>query len=171
MAKLELPHKRSALERLLELGLVQIGLDARNEDVQVPPHLINDLQLRLNLSYRFGLPLDLDEWGINTTLTFSGTNYDCLIPWTCIYLMISHVSGESLLYPSDVPAELLANLAPNSDEEMLRGDGDEEHPALHLAYVEPEIEPDDEPEPPKKKTTKPKSKSKTKSRNHLRLVK
>jgi len=170
MAKLELPHKRSALERLLELGLVQIGLDARNEDIQVPEHLINDLQLRLNLSYRFGLPLDLDEWGINTTLTFSGTNYDCLIPWTCVYLMISHVSGESLLYPSDVPPELLANLAPNSDEEMLRGEEDGQ-PALHLAYVEPEMEPDDEPDPPKKKTTKPKSKSKTQSRNHLRLVK
>jgi len=173
MAKLELPHKRSALERLLELGLVQIGLDARNDEVQVPPHLVNDLQLRLNLSYRFGLPLDLDDWGINTTLTFSGTNHDCLIPWSCVYLMISHVSGESLLYPSDVPPELLANLAPNSDEEMMQREDDGE-PSLRLAYVNVNNEDgDDEPEPPKKKTAKPKPKTKpkSKSRNHLRVVK
>tara|TARA_B100000959_G_C14535660_1_gene441445 strand:+ start:61 stop:582 length:522 start_codon:yes stop_codon:yes gene_type:complete len=173
MTKLELPHKRSALERLLELGLVQIGLDARHEDVQVPPHLVNDLQLRLNLSYRFGLPLDLGEWGLNTILTFSGTNYECLIPWECIYLMISHVSGESLLYPSDVPPELLTNLAPNSDEEMLHVEEDG-RPDLHLAYVDPAGETPEDPTPPSKpgnKTKKSATKPKVKTRNHLRVVK
>ena len=172
MTNLELPHKRSALERLLDLGLVQVGLDARHEEVQVPPHLVNDLQLRLNLSYRFGLPLDLDDVGIHTTLTFAGTNFDCLIPWDSVYLMISHVSGESLLYPSDVPPELLTNLAPNSDEEMY-DDGGDNQPLLRLAYMDVDSEPPEEPPPPTKPTKQRKKnrKEKSKSRSHLRVVK
>ena len=49
--------KRAILAELLEQGMVLVTVDARHQDVDVPPHLRQDAQLRLKLSYRFGLPL------------------------------------------------------------------------------------------------------------------
>jgi stringent starvation protein B len=101
----ETETKKSVLAELLEQGMVLVTLDARQPGVDVPPHLIDDAQLRLNLSYRFGLPMNLDDWGVVATLTFAGTPYVCRLPWTSIYLLVSHVTGRPILFPADVPPE------------------------------------------------------------------
>ena len=100
--------KKSVLEELLEQGMVLVALDARVEGVEVPSHLHQDPQLRLNLSYRFGLPMDVSEWGVAATLTFAGVPFECRIPWCAIFLLVSHVSGQPYLFPDDIPAELLS---------------------------------------------------------------
>jgi stringent starvation protein B len=106
-------NKRVVLAELLEQGMVLVTLDARTEGVDVPPHLRDDAQLRLNLSYRFGLPMILDEGGIRATLTFAGSPYPCCLPWRAVYLFVSHVTGRPILFPDDVPTEFsLATLAP-----------------------------------------------------------
>ena len=88
--------------------MVLVALDARIDEVEVPPHLAGDLQLRLNLSHRFGLPLDIDAWGVVATLTFAGNAFDCKVPWSAIFLLVSHASGQPYLFPEDIPSELLA---------------------------------------------------------------
>ena len=103
--------KKNVLEQLLEQGMVLVALDARVEGVDVPAHLGKDPQLRLNLSFRFGLPMVVDEWGVAATLTFAGIPYNCRFPWTAIFLMVSHVSGQPYLFPDDIPAELLTQAA------------------------------------------------------------
>lgn len=100
--------KRNVLEQLLEQGMVLVALDARIEGVKVPDRLGHDAQLRLNLSYRFGLPMELNDWGISATLTFSGKPFNCLFPWSSVFLFVSHVTGQPYLFPEDIPAELLS---------------------------------------------------------------
>jgi stringent starvation protein B len=97
--------KKLVLAELLEQGMVLVTLDARVDGVAVPPHLCEDAQLRLNLSYRFGLPMELHDDGVNATLTFGGTPFNCALPWGAIYLMVSHVTGRPILFPEDVPQE------------------------------------------------------------------
>ncbi len=98
--------KRAVLAELLEQGMVLVTLDARQQGVDVPPHLRDDAQLRLNLSYRFGLPMAIDDAGVDATLTFSGSPYPCRLPWRALYLFVSHVTGRPILFPTDVPSEI-----------------------------------------------------------------
>jgi stringent starvation protein B len=103
-----LPNKKTVLEQLLTEGMVLVALDARLPEVDVPTHLGQDPQLRLNLSHRFGLPMAVQEWGVRATLTFAGVPYSCCFPWRAVFLMVSHVSGQPYLFPDDIPAELLS---------------------------------------------------------------
>jgi stringent starvation protein B len=100
--------KKNVLEQLLDQGMVLVALDARVDGVEVPSHLGRDAQLRLNLSYRFGLPMTVDEWGILATLTFAGVPFNCRFPWRSVFLLVSHVSGQPYLFPDDIPPELLS---------------------------------------------------------------
>ncbi len=102
--------KKAVLAELLEQGMVLVTLDARAEGVDVPKHLRDDAQLRLNLSYRFGLPMKLDDDGVSATLTFAGSPYACRLPWCAIYLLVSHVTGRPILFPADVPAEFASGM-------------------------------------------------------------
>lgn len=100
--------KKNVLEQLLDQGMVLVALDARIDGVEVPSHLGRDAQLRLNLSYRFGLPMTVDDWGILATLTFAGVPFACRFPWRSVFLLVSHVSGQPYLFPDDIPPELLS---------------------------------------------------------------
>lgn len=101
----EAETKQEVISELLEQGMVLVTLDARVAGVDVPKHLKDDAQLRLNLSYRFGLPMDVDASGVTATLTFAGAPFTCRLPWSAIYLLVSHVTGRPILFPSDVPSE------------------------------------------------------------------
>ncbi len=156
--------------------MVLVALDARVEGVEVPSHLHQDPQLRLNLSYRFGLPMDVSAWGIAATLTFAGVPFECRIPWGAIFLLVSHVSGQPYLFPDDIPAELLAQgegaeglhkaakLEParpkltlvsrdNASEDELAGpagdgtDGEDRVEVAATLQVETAVPPSDPPEP------------------------
>ncbi len=98
---------RQLLENLLGQGMVMVTIDARSDGAVVPRQFERDPQLRLNLSYRFGLPIDVDEWGVRARLTFSGVPFDCELPWPSIYMIVSHVTGQPFLFPEHVPQELM----------------------------------------------------------------
>lgn len=98
-------NKRDTLDSFLAEGMVLVQLDSRIEAVRVPEHLKGDPTLRLNISGRFGLPLEVDDWGVRATLTFQGDSFECELPWKAIYIIISHVTGEPCLFASDVPPE------------------------------------------------------------------
>ncbi len=133
--------KKTVLEQLLEQGMVLVALDARVHGVDVPTHLGKDPQLRLNLSYRFGLPMTVEDWGVAATLTFAGVPYSCRFPWAAIFLLVSHVSGQPYLFPDDIPAELLSQ-APEMAASMVprtsgSAAGESERPKLTLISSKP----------------------------------
>jgi len=102
------PDKKSRLLQSLEKGMTMIHLDARRPGVIVPAALKNEPHLLLNLSYRFDPPdLAVGEWGVRSTLTFSGSRFTVAVPWSALYAISSHLSKEFWMYPDDMPRELL----------------------------------------------------------------
>jgi stringent starvation protein B len=132
-------NKKQVLEELLELGMVLVAIDARVPAVDVPDHLGIDPQLRLNLSYRFGRPMQVDAWGISADLTFGGVPHGCRFPWDAIFLIVSHVNGESYLFPDHVPRELLNQAA--GEQAMMPADAPSVPTRPKLSLVREE-EPD-----------------------------
>jgi len=102
------PEKKARLLAALDKGMVMIHLDARRPGVLVPTTLHNEAHLRLNLSYRFDPPdLTVGEWGIRSTLSFSGSRFTVAVPWSALFAITSHVTKEFWMYPDDMPAELI----------------------------------------------------------------
>lgn len=116
--------KRELLETLLDKGMTLVALDGGAAGVDLPERLLGDPQVRLNLSYRFGLPIELDDEGVRARLTFAGVPHDCKIPWGAIYLAHSHVSEEQYLFLADVPDALL----PGNAVAVAEGEGEAEEP-------------------------------------------
>lgn len=139
-------NKRDTMESFLGEGMVLVQLDSRVDGVEVPEHLKGDPTLRLNISGRFGLPLHVDDWGVHATLTFQGDPFECKLPWSAIYIVISHVTGEPCLFPTDVPPEYVSEAL-----------GHLKNTGISAAKPEPALaeEIEETPEP---------------GRNHLRLV-
>jgi len=153
--------KKDVLVELLDQGMVLVTLDARAEGVDVPRHLREDAQLRLNLSYRFGLPMELDEAGVRATLTFAGSAYPCRLPWRALYLFVSHVTGRPVLFPGDVPPEFAgAGLQYVMQPSARRAAGRPRIKLVSGAGTESTVPESDEPSP----KTPPR-------RGHLRVVK
>jgi stringent starvation protein B len=133
--------KRELLESLLEKGMVMVVLDARRPGVAVPSHLARDPQLRLNLSWRFGFSMELDDWGVKATLTFGGRPFLCRLPWNSIYVMVSHAErDQQYLFPADLPEELQRLAAGAGEDEE-----EEEAPEEEAVEVGPEAEPEVRP--------------------------
>jgi stringent starvation protein B len=89
--------------------MVLVHLDARRPGVQVPVKYSTDAELRLNLSYRFASrDLAIGDDGVSCTLSFGGLPFRCVLPYLSIYAVTSHVTGEALVWPEDLPAEVIA---------------------------------------------------------------
>lgn len=104
--------KRALLEAMLERGMVLVTLDARRPGVIVPERLAGDPALGLNLSWRFGLPMELGEWGVRATLTFGGVPIACSLPWNAIWAVRSHKTPERYVFEADVPDDSLLEVDP-----------------------------------------------------------
>ncbi|MGO8969572.1 MAG: ClpXP protease specificity-enhancing factor SspB [Myxococcaceae bacterium] len=101
------PEKKQQLLAALDRGMVMVHLDARRPGVVVPAEFRTESHLRLNLSYRFE-PSDLSvgEWGLRSTLSFSGDRFTVAIPWSAVFAITSHASREFWMFPEDMPPEL-----------------------------------------------------------------
>jgi len=106
------PEKKERLLSALEQGMVMIHLDARRPGVLVPPTLKHEAHLRLNLSYRFDPPdLTVGDWGIRSTLSFSGSRFRVAVPWSALFAITSYSTKEFWMYPDDMPKELMQQAA------------------------------------------------------------
>jgi stringent starvation protein B len=100
-------EKKDRLLAALELGLVLVHLDARRPGVLVPGDLRCESHLRLHLSYKFVPPdLSVGDWGIRSTLSFSGKRFTVAVPWSALFAITSKVTHEFWMFPEDMPAEL-----------------------------------------------------------------
>lgn len=101
-------EKKERLLAVLEQGMVMVHLDARRPGVMVPAALRSEAHLRLNLSYRFDPPdLSVSEWGVRSTLSFSGNRFTVGVPWSALFAITSHGTKEFWMYPDDMPPELV----------------------------------------------------------------
>jgi stringent starvation protein B len=100
-------EKKDRLLAALERGMVMVHLDARRPGVLVPTELRCESHLRLHLSYRFD-PFDLSvgEWGLRSTLSFSGKQFTVAVPWSALFAITSKVTHEFWMFPEDMPTEL-----------------------------------------------------------------
>ncbi len=106
------PEKKQHLLSALDRGMAMVHLDARRPGVVVPTEFRTESHLRLNLSYRFQ-PSDLSvgDWGLRSTLSFSGSRFTVAIPWSAVFAIHSHCSHEFWMFPDDMPPELTRSAA------------------------------------------------------------
>jgi stringent starvation protein B len=180
------PEKKARLLDALEKGMVMIHLDARRPGVLVPAALRTEAHLRLNLSYRFEPPdLTVGEWGVRSTLSFSGSRFTVAVPWSALFAITSHVTKEFWMYPDDMPAELIQQTmvtskasVPEPVAEQPGTSAPVERPKVVLREVvlqQEEPPPAEEapavPAPMAATEGPPKDEPPTPRRGHLRLVK
>jgi stringent starvation protein B len=141
------PAKKETLLAFLSRGVAMVHVDARKPGVVVPRQHQGDPHLRLNLSYRYGIPdLQVHEDGVQATLSFGGYGFRCILPWEAVFAVTSQGTGDGQVWPEDLPTELAGmHKAP-------------ERPTL--AAVQSEATPEPEPRQPQDGAP----------RRHLRLV-
>jgi hypothetical protein len=84
--KMSMINVKELLENYLAEGKILIAIDSNVEGVVLPDHLMNSIQVKLNLSYRFATNIfEIDEEKVRIDLSFSGSRFLCVIPFTSIY--------------------------------------------------------------------------------------
>jgi stringent starvation protein B len=117
------PGKKETLLAYLERGIAMLHLDARRKGVHVPDQHADDHHLRLNLSYRYGIPdLRVNDDDVVATLSFHGRGFQCVVPWSAIFGITSQSTGEGQVWPEDLPSEVMNTLAEGGNQ----GDEDQE---------------------------------------------
>jgi stringent starvation protein B len=112
------PPKQQAFLALLKEGNTSLHLDARRAGVVVPDDFRREAHLMLLYGYDLAIPipdLEVDEYGVRATLSFSRTPHVTVIPWTAVYAIAS-VDGRGVLYPEDVPSDVSVIAAPDAAE-------------------------------------------------------
>jgi len=108
MAAPERPSKQDAFLALLREGWTSLHLDARRPGVIVPAHLRGEAHLVLQ--YGHDLPisipdLEIDDYGVRATLSFSRTPNLTVVPWSAVYVVACD-DGRGVLYQEDVPEDV-----------------------------------------------------------------
>jgi stringent starvation protein B len=118
MAAPERPSKQDAFLALLREGWTSLHLDARRPGVIVPAHLRGEAHLVLQ--YGHDLPisipdLEVDDYGVRATLSFSRTPHLTVVPWSAVYVVACD-DGRGVLYQEDVPEDVsIVAARPTSD--------------------------------------------------------
>jgi stringent starvation protein B len=137
--------KKQTLLYYLSRGVAMLHLDARRAGVVVPPQFVGDPHLRLNLSYRYAIPdLEIDdERGVQATLSFGGSPFQCRMPWPSIFGITSHASGDGQVWPEDLPTEVQQTLARDD-----RAEHEPEPAPQRELHGRPSLVPIDDSAPP-----------------------
>src|SRR3989449_10446544 len=123
------PRKKETLLAYLARGIAMVHLDARRAGVVVPSQYSMDAHLRLNLSYRYGIPdLDISDQRIQATLSFGGRPFRCVLPWGSVFAITCHGTGAGQVWPEDLPGEVEHTIA---DRQNGRSAATGEEPASH----------------------------------------
>ncbi|TMA90142.1 MAG: stringent starvation protein B [Deltaproteobacteria bacterium] len=106
------PRKKETLLAYLARGIAMVHLDARRAGVVVPSQYSMDAHLRLNLSYRYGIPdLDISDQRIQATLSFGSRPFRCVLPWGSVFAITCHGTGDGQVWPEDLPVEVVHTMA------------------------------------------------------------
>ncbi len=107
--KMSMINVKELLENYLAEGKILIAIDSNVEGVVLPDHLMNSIQVKLNLSYRFATNIfEIDEEKVRIDLSFSGSRFLCVIPFKSIYYVAmaeDPLNGVEVI--DNMPIELL----------------------------------------------------------------
>jgi len=120
-----LPNKREVMLALLAETSVFVHLDPRSPAVRVPPWFKNQPQLvlQIGLNMAVAIPdLDVNERGIDCTLSFSRRPFPCSIPWSAVFGLVGD-NGPGLVWPDDVPAEVAAQVQAQTNAQKAQPPG------------------------------------------------
>jgi stringent starvation protein B len=109
------PDKRRTLEQLLSRGPVLVHVDARRTEVAVPPRFRADPSLVLRFGYSLQpaiRDLSVDDDAIAGTLTFGGSPFHVVLPWTAVYAAMVEGEQRGTVWPEDVPEDVLTGGEP-----------------------------------------------------------
>lgn len=145
-------HKRKLVEELMGQGPILVHVDARVEGVSVPDQFRSQPRLVLRFGYQLSPPivdLHVGDDAIRGTLTFGGQPFTCKVPWHALYAVVAEADGQGMVWPEDVPDEILEELGvaastpaatPMPDREPAGPAQDDKAPgkrrASHLKLVE-----------------------------------
>jgi len=129
MSNPERPPKPQAFLALLKEGWTSLHLDARRPGVIVPEGFRGEAHLVLQYGHDLPIPipdLDVDEYGVRATLSFSRLPQLTMIPWSAVYAVVS-TDGRGVLYEEDVPGDVsvmaTSETAEAPPEEMAAAEG------------------------------------------------
>ncbi|MBL7662674.1 hypothetical protein JNK13_07975 [bacterium] len=105
-------EKIKAFDELMKGEFVLMHVDSRKPGVTVPENLLNNPALVLKLSYQFQGKIERNDSGIEAYLLFNNKYELCILPWTSVW-GISPSHGQQILWPEDIPKEVLVQLAKN----------------------------------------------------------
>ncbi len=112
----KMSYKKDILLSYLNEGKTMIVLDSRKEGVELPPHLMNLLQVKLNLSYRFANKIfEITDDQIKVNLSFGGKTFTCVIPMDAIYYIALYETSEGTPFLEDMP-EIFVQMAQELDD-------------------------------------------------------
>lgn len=123
-----LPPKKEVALALLERSNdrgIYVHLDPRRAGVTVPPWFKKQHQLVLQIGLNMAIPipdLRLDEDGMSCTLSFSGSPFFCVVPWTGVFAIVGD-DARGMVWPDDVPVEISRQAPVRAVETPARKEG------------------------------------------------
>src|SRR4029079_2537278 len=108
MSSSQRPSKQQAFLALLREGWTSLHLDARRPGVVVPQQLRGEPHLVLQYGHDLPIPipdLEVDEYGVRATLSFSRAAHRTVVPWSAVYVVACD-DGRGVLYSEDVPSDV-----------------------------------------------------------------
>jgi stringent starvation protein B len=76
-------------------------VDATRKGVMVPPHVIKDGQVVLNLAMRAVANLDLGNESISFQARFSGVSQSIHIPISAVLALYAQENGQGMMFPAE----------------------------------------------------------------------
>ena len=126
MSSSERPSKQQAFLALLREGWTSLHIDARRPGVIVPAAFRREAHLVLQYGHDLPIPipdLEVDEYGVRATLSFSRNAQLTVIPWTAVYVVACD-DGRGVLYSEDVPEDVPVIAARQTIESDAAPEGD-----------------------------------------------
>jgi stringent starvation protein B len=103
--------KEAVVLKLLEEGDTMLCLDARCQDVCVPPQHASNPDLRLILNLNFPQPIEVTATSISASLSFGGRRFACFIPMAALWAAFNPQTMQGMMWPESMPAEVMQDFA------------------------------------------------------------
>lgn len=103
--------KKDLLLELLGQSSAFVQLNGRAAGVILPDRWLSEPSVVLQLGYRLPVPipdLQIDDEGIQATLSFGRMPFRCVIPWKAVYGLADE-EGRKAIFPEDLPGNAAAN--------------------------------------------------------------
>lgn len=99
---------KNIFEQHLDQGKLVFWTDSRKPNVALPSHLMNRMDVRLNLSRSFNTKIfELTDTHIRIDLGFNGVRFLCEIPFSAVYFVAMADNPEvGVEFPENFPDEI-----------------------------------------------------------------